>query len=364
MPKGKPELTAQSLNTTLRKAGDRWKARSTLISQLSETDQNRRLGLKVLKKDRDRIKAALAIEAPGVEFATARDWREKEGKNWVTPIRDQGNCGSCVAFGTVAAIECQARIQYDNPAWDLDLSEADLFFCGAGRKCSEGWWPTYALDYAKQKGIAEEACFKYQDRDMDCNVCDNKPDRMLKIGGWKEIVNVDERKAWLDKKGPLVACMAVYRDFFYYDSGVYVHREGELAGYHAICCVGYNEDEKCWICKNSWGDDWGDNGFFKIEYGQAGIDTEFAMYGAEEISGTLVDGEDKGCAWAEYVVVDHPSDGGSHVLWVYADGKWRHQNLTDAQLAGLGTILFNSDQVQAYYEDTRLTRIKGFKKFS
>jgi hypothetical protein len=73
--------------------------------------------------------------------------------------------------------------------------------------------------------------------------------------------------------------MAVYRDFFSYRQGVYRHTTGGLAGYHAVCVVGYSEPEQAWICKNSWGDDWGDSGWFKIGYGECGMDTEFAMYG-------------------------------------------------------------------------------------
>jgi hypothetical protein len=82
----------------------------------------------------------------------------------------------------------------------------------------------------------------------------------------------------------MVGCMAVYRDFFSYTGGVYRHTQGDLAGYHAIGIVGYSEDEGAWLCKNSWGPDWGAAGWFRIGYGECGIDTQFAMYGVEAVT--------------------------------------------------------------------------------
>jgi hypothetical protein len=75
--------------------------------------------------------------------------------------------------------------------------------------------------------------------------------------------------------------MAVYNDFFSYRGGVYRHTTGALAGYHAICVVGYNEKDQCWICKNSWGTGWGEKGWFRIAYGQCGIGTQFCFFTAE-----------------------------------------------------------------------------------
>ncbi len=163
------------------------------------------------------------------DFASERDWREKDGENWVTPVQDQGACGSCVAFGTIATLECQANIQSGDSSLDLDLSEADLFFCGAGRKCQQGWWPTYALDYAKNEGVADEECFAYEDHNVDCNLCKDKSERLIKIGKWQEIASIDQRKSGCDTKGPMVACMAVYRYFFSYKQGIYRHVTGALS---------------------------------------------------------------------------------------------------------------------------------------
>lgn len=164
------KLTLRQIQTQMSSASATWEAGATLISELSEAQQNRRLGLRVNEEDQRRIDSYLRHERPSTRFmfSKSRDWRNKDSNNWTTSIKDQGNCGSCVAFATVATIEAQARIQCNKPDWKIDLSEADLFFCGAGLKCEEGWWPTEAMEYARTRGVSEESCFPYQDHDMEC----------------------------------------------------------------------------------------------------------------------------------------------------------------------------------------------------
>ena len=120
---------------------------------------------------------------------------------------------------------------------------------------------------------------------MPCaNSCGDWQERAVRVAGWQEVLDVGLRKKWLADTGPLVGCMAVYRDFFNYTGGVYHHVSGDLAGYHAIGVVGYSEAEQCWICKNSWGTGWGEAGWFKMGYGECDMDTKFAMYGIEAVT--------------------------------------------------------------------------------
>jgi C1A family cysteine protease len=361
------ELTVKQIVMAIKKAGLDWVAEKTPLSELSMAEQDERLGLKVEEAEVERISKALAAvkaEEFPITYPSRIDWRVKDGENWVEPIRDQGACGSCVAFGTVATIEAQARIQKEKPDWQINLSEADLFFCG-GAKCAEGWWPTYALDYAKQKGVTDESCFPYEARDLTCKPCGDRANRFIIVGTWSEIININQRKEWLSSKGPLIGCMAVYRDFFSYRDGVYKPTTPDLAGYHCIACIGYSEEEKCWICKNSWGDDWGDKGYFKIAYGVAEIDTRFAKYGVQELSGPLMkEEEEEEGEWADHLVVDYSFNTNQRVLWAYVGGAWRSKAVSDSQLAALGDVIFGSTRVQAYYEGDQLTRIRGWKKFS
>jgi len=353
------ELSVEGLMANIRSAGYDWEPGKTALSALSTMEQDLRLGLEVPPSAMEEIATAIALDSEEVAYAPKSDWRSKNGSNWVAPIRDQESCGSCVSFATVATIEAQARIQYTHPAWGLDLSEADLFFCGAGKRCSKGWWPTHALEYAKSKGISDEACFPYVPRDVHCTLCGDKVDRHLKIGSWTQLNNISKRKQWLDDKGPLVACMAVYRDFFNYKSGIYRHVTGDRAGYHAICCIGYDEEQECWICKNSWGDDWGDSGFFRIGYGEADIDTRFAMYGVEEIGGTLQpDANGNGTAMTcKSITIALGMDGGSATLILEADGVKVSQEVSDDQLRLLSPVLMGADSIQFTTSNGEIAKI-------
>lgn len=197
-----------------------------------------------------------------VAYPPESDWRED-----ATPIRDQGNCGSCVAFGVVAAIEAATR---QKP----DLSEAHLFFCGCGPCCQRGWNPGPALDFCISYGLVFEECFPYSDRDMPCAPCQGGAGWMVE--GWHEEFDIGKRKAWIAERGPVAAAMQVYADFRDYQSGVYRHKSGELLGGHCVAVFGYDADG--WLCKNSWGEAWGDNGWFRIAYGECGMDTIYPFW--------------------------------------------------------------------------------------
>jgi len=58
----------------------------------------------------------------------------------------------------------------------------------------------------------------------------------------------------------------VWKDFYYYKGGIYKHKWGRLVGGHLITLVGYDDLQRCWICKNSWGENWGENGWVRISY--------------------------------------------------------------------------------------------------
>jgi C1A family cysteine protease len=276
------ESEVPGLERAILERGFDWKAGVTSLSALPPEEQDRRLGLRLIPEEMERLAIKRAMPQPRefVSFPPAWDWRSAGGADWTTAIRDQKSCGSCVAFGTVGVLETMLKRHEANASLQPDLSEAHLFFCGCGNCCDSGWWPSYALDYAKNQGVPEETCFPYQDHDMPCSsTCSDWQGRALKVTEWREIFDHGQRKEWLATTGPMIGCMAVYRDFFSYRSGVYRHTTGDLAGYHAICVVGYSEADQAWICKNSWGSSWGDNGWFRIGYGECDIDAQFPMYG-------------------------------------------------------------------------------------
>ena len=198
------------------------------------------------------------------------DWRNVNGTDWTTPIKNQGNCGSCVAFATIGALESVVQINVGIP-FNCDLSEAHLFFCGGGT-CDGGWSFSKAFPYVKTNGVPDELCFPYHPNDMPCSKsCSNWKQRAVKVSYIGAVSGIESIQKALLKYGPLITGMAVYEDFYHYRGGIYQHVSGEYEGGHGVVIVGYNNRQQCWICKNSWGTGWGENGWFRIKYGDCDI---------------------------------------------------------------------------------------------
>ena len=213
------------------------------------------------------------------------DWRSVNGKNYVTPVKDQGNCGSCVSFCTVAVTESMAAIQH---GVTLDLSEADLHFCSSHGASCDGWWPDDALDEIHGRGVVPESQFPYTSAfdsagAPHCRAVTDHARTAVKLAEHHSLSSTAERKAWLSNVGPVCGVFEVFEDFFHYGSGVYHHVTGSSQGYHCVEIIGYDDTEKCWLAKNSWNTWWGDQGFFKIGYGECGIEDD-AFYGVRGIA--------------------------------------------------------------------------------
>ncbi|MCZ8043247.1 MAG: C1 family peptidase [Beijerinckiaceae bacterium] len=211
------------------------------------------------------------------------DWRNNNG-NYVTAVKNQASCGSCVSFATCAVLESRVRIGQQSPGLSIDLSEAHLFSCGCGNCCATGWLPNRALDFAKSYGVGLERDFPYQPGDQACKTIPPA----VKVSGYSAASSTSARKQAISLRGPVSASMAVYEDFTYYSKGIYKHVTGSLVGYHQVCVVGYDDQSQCWIAKNSWGN-WGESGFFRIAYGECGLDTQYPFYDPEvRLVGNLV----------------------------------------------------------------------------
>jgi len=276
---GSGSPTVATIRSEIVRKGATWQAGETPLTALPESERVAHLGLRVSDEERaatqEVIAAANRFSALQVAIAapSAVDWRNNGG-NFVTPIKDQKTCGSCVSFATVGTIESRVNIACRTPGGARDYSEAFLFYCGCGNCCGTGWNFAPALNYCQDTGVALETAFPYTPGDQPCK---SGVAVAFKISGHSTSASAADRKAAL-VRGPVVGGLAVYQDFYAYTSGVYKHVSGALAGYHAVSVVGYDDGQRCWICKNSWGPGWGESGFFRIGYGQAEMDTNFLFY--------------------------------------------------------------------------------------
>ena len=219
-------------------------------------------------------------------------WQDVDGVNWVTPVQNQQSCGSCVAFGTISALESVIQIELGNKL-NIDLSEAHLFYCGGG-SCSQGWTVSRSVNYVETYGVPLESCFPYTPRQTDCDeTCPDWETQAIKLFDGARIKSfppeISDVQEALIEHGPLVTTFTVYKDFFAYNSGIYEHVSGGVAGGHAVAIVGYDNNNEYWIVKNSWGKNWGENGFFRIRYGECGIGSTFNTYYLSGVYGGICD---------------------------------------------------------------------------
>lgn len=262
-----------------------WQMTYTSMTALTEEERAMRLGVPATPGlDPDHLEddkaeaAAFAAGAQAVGAPASFDLRNISGANYTTPVKDQGGCGSCVAFGTVAAIEHVARYMRGTPNFALDLSEAHMFYChgrNAGARCSTGWWPDQALNAARDTGVTFEDYYPYTAGDQACSGLNaDWPNRLAKVSSWQGLTNDPAgMKQFISTYGSVSACLDVYQDFYSYRSGVYRHVTGDYVGGHCVCLVGYDDAAQCWIAKNSWNAGWGDAGYLKIGYGECRIES-------------------------------------------------------------------------------------------
>lgn len=263
------------------------------------------------------------------------DWRDVNGVDWTTPVKDQLQdlCGSCWAFGALSALEATTKIWHNDPFKDVDLSEQYLLSCSPG-SCG-GWYLSFALRWIKQNGMITEACFPYHaDDTIPCeSKCSEYRDYLFGITNYQKVPrDIEQIKTALLTYGPLAASMIVYGDFYPdFNGGVYRHESGELVFGHCVAIVGYNdtwgdEGEGYWICKNSWGTNWGEAGWFRIAYGEC--DIESGVYYIEgpnypPIKPTAPSGielGEPGCIYSYFSTALDPEEDDLKYLFDWGDG--------------------------------------------
>jgi len=215
-------------------------------------------------------------------------------------VRDQGNCGSCWAFGAVESMTDRICIA-SNGAKNFHLSAEDVLSCcrTCGDGCNGGY-PAAAWSYYDRDGVvtggqynSKEGCQPYEIQACDHHVVghlqpctgDAKTPKCSKSceSGYNGTFKDDKHfgaKSYmvsgeqnimeeLVNKGPVEAAFTVYSDFLAYKTGVYSHTSGQALGGHAVKVMGYGTEngDKYWLVANSWNPDWGDAGFFKIKRG-------------------------------------------------------------------------------------------------
>ena len=249
-----------------------WTAGETSMTKLSPEERKKRLGTfkssLTAASIQNQSNSAVTLTSPTGAF----DWRNNNGTNFVTSVKDQGSCGSCWAFATTAALESYTVIH--GSSISINDAEQILISCSGAGSCSGGYIDM-ASSFIRNTGLPVETCFPYTETNNSCaNACFNWKNSTAKISNWHWVPqNVTSIKDALFTFGPIVTTFHVYTDFFSYSSGIYSFTKGVNEGNHAVTIVGYSDDSTVpgggyFIVKNSWGVGWGENGYFRIAYSQ------------------------------------------------------------------------------------------------
>lgn len=214
-------------------------------------------------------------------------WCEQGG---CTAVKNQGSCGSCWAFATVAPLESAVKI---HDGVDVDLAEQYLVSCNnEGWGCNGGWWG-HAYHYDQmvygelEAGAVSESGFPYSATDESCNPPHAKAKKLV---GWNyvssayDIPSVDALKQAIYEHGPISVAVCVNTEFQYYSGGVFSGPSCTGVN-HGVTLVGWDDGDGAWIMKNSWGSGWGEGGYMRIRYNvsQIGYAAAWVDYGPAKL---------------------------------------------------------------------------------
>ena len=239
-------------------------------------------------------------------------WLYYNGCDWSTPARHQGNCGSCWAFASVGSLESRIKIRENLPDLSVDLSEQYVLSCLSEAGSCYGGSGLKALQYILNEteignncnGIIPESCMFYQaNHDVECSEkCQDWTNKLIPITEVLSLrpdgsaTDINLIKTVIMESGPVATHIAATKQFSiwgleHHDSEDYFQKPLiNSHTNHLVILYGWKDDLNIgnggyWICKNSWGNYWGYDGFFNIEYGALHIDDSMVVWAEYDPNG-------------------------------------------------------------------------------
>jgi len=249
----------------------------------------------------------LIEQAPDLEsyvrdgYPASFDWRNYNGLDWITPVKNQSGCGSCWAFATLGVVEAFFNISANDPAVDENLAEQYLVSdcCTACGDCGGGHHGN-ALEYVRASGVTDEVCYPYIAANSLCSArCPDWASRLYFVPNkqYQYLIDANYIKNAMTNNGPVAVSMGYGAggdpDYGgYWDGDIYRCTNdygdgGETGTNHALLAVGYDDAGGYWIIKNSWGATWNGDGYFKVGYNECNIDYKRASWVITDLPGSF-----------------------------------------------------------------------------
>jgi len=227
------------------------------------------------------------------QLPSSFDWRNYNGHSYIGPIRDQGDCGACYAFGACAAAE--GAYNWANGKYDgncADFSEAFVAFCLSDYY--SGFDACIGSDYDYQEltalveyGVCNDDVYPYTDHEQACQASSWGAPQTIYQSWYRAGCNdIDTIKTAIMTYGVIDAAVYVGSAFSAYSGGIYQDSKTSCPSNpcyytetnHIIALVGWNDNggDGYWILRNSWGTAWGEAGYMRIKYTSARVACETA----------------------------------------------------------------------------------------
>merc|ERR1719424_5847 len=232
------------------------------------------------------------------------DWRSVNGTNWLDKVLDQGECGSCYAVSTTRMLSARHRIRQQQATHE-PFSISFPLMCSEYSQGCGGGYAFLASKWSHDVGLVPESCSGYSGEpggqcglQCDVNMLEKRwrADNYHYVGGYYGGATEADMMHELVAGGPLVASFEPKNDLMYYGGGIYKSVPNQRAEWekvdHAVLLVGFGEEtngEKYWLLQNSWGDNWGEDGFFRMHRGSYESGIESIVVSADVVEDTRPD---------------------------------------------------------------------------
>jgi C1A family cysteine protease len=240
----------------------------TKFADLSPEEFALLLGYKPDDEESD-SQETLQAPPPDQTVPDTYDWNALEK---ITAVKNQGQCGSCWAFAATSNIESVWMISKNLTASNFSpLAPQQIVDCSTRDGGCNGGNPASAFKYViSAGGLVTEASNPYQAEDQNCAF--NPDDVEASITNYKYATksnNEEEMKTATATVAPLVICVDA-SNWQFYTSGIMKASQCGTSVNHCVQITGYDTSSSTpyWTVRNSWGTDWGEQGFIRLEYGQ------------------------------------------------------------------------------------------------